>query len=78
MQAVGLESCESFQEETVSDQEGQYRLRGLQVSCFFFYKKKTAIQVHFVWSHDKLRATFDTSFSGFTFPVLGTRTANQR
>ena len=31
-QAIGLESCESFQEETVSDDEGQYRLRGLQVS----------------------------------------------
>ena len=31
-QAIGLESCESFQEETVSDQEGQYRLRGLQVT----------------------------------------------
>ena len=30
--AIGLESCESFQEETVSDDEGQYRLRGLQVS----------------------------------------------
>lgn len=43
-QAIGLESCESFQEETVSDDEGQYRLRGLQVStvkmielCFFFF-----------------------------------------
>ena len=41
-QAIGLESCESFQEETVSDDEGQYRLRGLQVSTvkmielFFF------------------------------------------
>ncbi|RMX43282.1 hypothetical protein pdam_00020157 [Pocillopora damicornis] len=32
VEAIGLESCESFQEETVSDQEGQYRLRGLQVS----------------------------------------------
>ena len=31
LQAVGLDSCESFQEETVSDQDGQYRLRGLQV-----------------------------------------------
>ena len=31
-QAVGLETCKSFQEETVSDQEGQYRLRGLQAS----------------------------------------------
>ena len=31
-QAIGLESCESFQEETVSDQDGQYRLRGLQVT----------------------------------------------
>ena len=30
--AIGLESCESFQEETVSDDEGHYRLRGLQVS----------------------------------------------
>lgn len=37
LQAVGLDSCESFQEETVSDQDGQYRLRGLQV-CL---KKRT-------------------------------------
>ena len=35
MQAVGLDSCEGIQEETVTDKEGQYRLRGLQVleSC---------------------------------------------
>ena len=30
-QAVGLTSCEGMQEETISDQDGSYRLRGLQV-----------------------------------------------
>ena len=50
-QAIGLESCESFQEETVSDDEGQYRLRGLQVSSgkmtelFFFIESVGAIQL---------------------------------
>lgn len=31
LQAVGMDSCEGNQEETVTDAEGQYRLRGLQV-----------------------------------------------
>lgn len=40
VEAIGLESCESFQEETVSDQEGQYRLRGLQPGCMYRVRVK--------------------------------------
>lgn len=41
IEAVGLDSCESFQEETVSDQDGQYRLRGLQPGCMYRVRVKT-------------------------------------
>ncbi|XP_073255709.1 BOS complex subunit NOMO3-like [Porites lutea] len=41
VEAIGLESCESFQEETVSDDEGQYRLRGLQPGCIYRVRVKT-------------------------------------
>ncbi len=39
-QAVGLDSCEGNQEETVTDAEGQYRLRGLQVLYLIVYASK--------------------------------------
>ncbi|KAJ7333033.1 Nodal modulator [Desmophyllum pertusum] len=41
IEAVGLESCESFQEETLSDHEGKYRLRGLQPGCMYRVRVKT-------------------------------------
>lgn len=40
IEAVGLESCEASQEETVSDQDGHYRLRGLQPGCMYRVRVK--------------------------------------
>lgn len=66
-QAVGLDSCESFQEETVSDQDGQYRLRGLQVSL------KKLLRVFILWLHNKLKSAFIQQSVVLHFAVLGTR-----
>ncbi|XP_067042514.1 BOS complex subunit NOMO3-like [Acropora muricata] len=40
VEAVGLENCEASQEETVSDQDGHYRLRGLQPGCMYRVRVK--------------------------------------
>ncbi|XP_068686037.1 BOS complex subunit NOMO3-like [Montipora foliosa] len=40
VEAVGFGNCEAFQEETVSDQGGQYRLRGLQPGCMYRVRVK--------------------------------------
>lgn len=41
LEAVGLDSCEGTQEETVTDKEGQYRLRGLQPGCTYRVRVKS-------------------------------------
>ncbi|CAB3977797.1 Nodal modulator 1 [Paramuricea clavata] len=40
LEAVGLDSCEGNQEETVTDAEGHYRLRGLQPGCTYRVRVK--------------------------------------
>ena len=66
LEAQGLESCGKVLEESVSDQDGKFRIRGLQV-CYYKTKKKIDR-----FSHNALQEVTTPIRIKFTFLFLCT------